>query len=358
MVIDHVPLNNITIPLRYSPPILDEMADRIAQHGWFSKLDLKDAFYTIGIHPDDMHLTAFHTPFGDFEFTRLPMGWCNSPAFLQKILSYILGPLLHTCCFVFMDDVIVFSHSRQEHHVHLRQVESAITRTGFILHPTKSIRFRRSISYLNLTFAEGLISPTKPEAVIGSWPVPRTKTQLQAFLGTANYFRGFIPGFASLSEPLNASTGNWAWSHNHTQAFYRLRTATAQAVQRSPHRQGVDQCIICDASLRGIGAILVEEKRPVRIVSRRLTPAERNYDTTERELLGAVWATEKLYLLLDRSRTLTIKTDHGNLLRHIKPSESNRRRNRWIEALARFSIQWEFIPGRGNPADGPSRLNY
>lgn len=357
LVINYIPLNECTIPLRFDPPLLDQMTDEIAIHSFFTKIDLKNAFYHIELAEESRYLTAFNTPMGTFEYNVLPMGWCNAPAHLQRAVSWVLRRHLHKRCFVFMDDIIIFSDSLSDAYVHERLILRDLKAANLTINVPKCVSRVSSITFLNLKFSAGLIQPTVARDTIASWPRPTSKIALQQFLGTANYYRDFIPNFSSIASPLYECVGTkWSWQASQDQSFQQLRQQLLHLVSRAPHNPSCPQKLITDASLTGLGVILEENGRPIRIISRKLTPAERNYDTTERELLAVVWGLEKLYLVLNTTHKIQIHTDHANLLRHLKPSESHRRRNRWIEFLCRFSLQWEFIPGAGNPADGPSRV--
>jgi hypothetical protein len=352
-------LNKVTIPLRYDPPSFETMFQTASKFAVFSKIDIKDAFHHISLVEEDKHLTAFDTPWGTFEYNVTPQGWCNSPAHWQRFISHVLRQFWHHSCFAYMDDIICFSQSHAEMRILVRNIRQALAQAGLVTNEQKSLFNVTRVAFLGTTLGRGIIKPIIPTDTIRNWPQPRNKHSLQQWLGTANAFRRYVPNLSQICAPLHKLVGHapWVWEiATHTTAFNRSKAAVLNALSISTHQSGSPADIFVDASLRGLGAILEETNGIVAIISRQLTPAEQNYDTLERELLAVVWATQSLSHYTLDSKQLTIHTDHLNLIDSLVPSETNRRRNRWIEWLANLPIRWKHIPGRLNPADGPSRI--
>jgi hypothetical protein len=355
--INYIPLNATTLPAVVDPPLHDVIFQKVAQAKWFSKVDIEDAYNHLALHPDSCHLTAFTTPWGTFEYTVLPFGWSNAPAIFQVYMEWVLRPLLYDAAIAFQDDIIVFSDTKQQHHVHLRQTRRLLATHGLRPNEKKSVYIKTSLVYLHTRLAHMVVEPIIPHQAISDWPIPRSRLALQRFIGTVNVFRNYIPSFAGLAEPLYKCTGEkWVWGDDQTQSFHRLKAAVRGALSLAPHVPGQSQDLIVDASLKCLGVILKENSRPIAVISRLLSQAERNYDTTERELLAVVWGLERLYHMTAGATTITVHTDHMDLVSHLKPSNTVRRRNRWIEWLARFRLKWTHVRGADNPADGPSRL--
>lgn len=211
---------------------------------------------------------------------------------------------------------------------------------------------------LGLQLTHGSVSPVIPWLTIQNWKKPRSKLQLQQFLGTCGAFRDHIPNMSQLTRQLDKLCGNqqWKWEASHDHAFREVKAAMTRAVSLAPHTPGVDQDLLVDASDNGLGVILKEKNRVIAIISRKLTTHESQYDTKERELLAVKWATEKLYHFTHDATNIRVHTDHRNLVLAPQGSASRGRINRSWDWLANFHITWHFIPGRINPADGPSRL--
>jgi hypothetical protein len=355
--INYIPLNAISVPVLYDVPLADVMFNRITLHRFFTKIDIKDAYGHIELQEENRYATAFHTPFGDYEYCRLPFGWAPSPAYFQKYMHWVLKGLLVDIAYVFQDDIAIFSHTLAQHVIHVRLVESALRRAGLQINHEKSLYHKTTFIFIGVRLSHNRISAVDPAATLRNWPQPRSFRALQRWLGTINQFRPFIPSLSVLTLPFDQREGHkWQWMEHHSKSFQRLNAAAARSIALAPHRPHQPQTLTVDASLLGLGVILEENRRPIAIASRRLTTAESNYDTTERELLAIVWALEHLWHLTIAASSILIRSDHKNLVDHLRPSATQRRRNRWLERLMQFNVQWEFIPGIRNPADGPSRL--
>jgi hypothetical protein len=357
LVIDFTPLNKVSSAIQHTGPRLEDVLQRASECKYFSKLDIKDAFWSLGLAEESKYLTAFSTPWGTFEYNCLPQGWCNAPAYWQCYASYILRDLIFVCCFAMADDILVFGSTQQECHVRTRQVRSLIRRAGLEENQSKSLVAHTSVTFFGVTLQHNRWRPVQNKDTLANWKVPRNKKALQQWLGTINVFRDHIPNLSKIVQPLTHLTGDhkWEWGATHTQSFQQSKDACLQQMWRHSHVAGAIQELIIDASDRGIGAILKETGRIVAIISRQLTYHETQYDTKHRECLGAVWATKKLVHIVSDAPTLIIHTDHANLVTSLRASETSGRVNRWIDWLSNFPISWRHVKGANNPADGPSR---
>ncbi|OAA33859.1 reverse transcriptase [Cordyceps fumosorosea ARSEF 2679] len=292
---DFTPLNRVSIPLSYDTPNTEDMFHTASRHRVFSKVDIKDAFHHLILDETSRHLTAFATPDGDFQYCRLPQGWCNSPAYWQRFITFVLRGLLGLSCFAFADDIIIYGMTDKELFVRERQVLKRLNSAGLVLNYKKCLWHKPSVPYLGTRLGHGTISPIVPTATLENWPIPRHKKQLQEFLGTVNAFRPYIPNLSALVADITPLTGNapWRWNATTTLSFQRIRDACLRAMTIHTHTPGARLELILDASLKGLGAILKENGRVTAIISRKLSAAERNYDTCERELLASVWSTQR-----------------------------------------------------------------
>lgn len=309
------------------------------------------------MHPDSTKYFAFRTPWGDFEHLTLPQGWCNSPAYFQKLMTWVLRQYWNTCAIAFMDDIPVFSPNTQTHYIHVRQVTKTLQNAGFVISRSKSIYHQKQITLLGYLVSSGGFRPQMNFQAIAEWPIPATKLHVQQWVGTINHMRNHIPNLAKLASPLYDALGaTFTMGAIQVKSFHETKHAALRALTLHTHTPGCNQHMILDASLTGLGVILEEKGKPIAVVSRCLSAAEQNYDTTERELLAVVWGLERLYHFTAGTPSITVHTDHANLVTTLKPSLTVRRRNRWIEWLSRFHLTWQHIPGAENPADGVSRL--
>jgi hypothetical protein len=357
LVIDLTPLNKVSATVSHSGPRLEDVLQRASRNKFFSKIDIKDAFWLLELDPASRYLTAFDTPWGTFEYNCLPQGWCNAPAYWQRFVTLLLRDLIFTCCFAIADDILVFGSTQQECWVRTRQVRSTLRRAGVPENENKSLVCATSVAFFGYTLSFERWRPIQNTDTISEWRPPASKVELQQFLGTINVFRDHIPSLSDLISPLTHLTGDtkWVWGATQTKAFQQTKAAALRQMWRHPHLAGVEQELYIDASDLGLGAILKENGRVVAIISRRLTRAETSYDTKHRECLGAVWATKSLVHIVSDAPKLTIHTDHLNLVTSLRASATSERVNRWIDWLSNFPISWRHVKGALNPADGPSR---
>ncbi|MFN7692899.1 MAG: reverse transcriptase family protein, partial [Burkholderiales bacterium] len=275
----------------------------------WSSLDLQQGYMQCRIKPEDIPTTAFCTPFGHYEWLVLPFGLANSPSLFQAMMTRILAPV-SAFCMVYLDDIIIFSKSPQEHARHLRAVLSLLREQKMYVKMTKCTFNKAELNFLgHVVTRHGIKADPAKVSTVTQWPIPTDVSQVRSFLGLANYFRRYIQGYASIAAPLHDLTkepvpplkpdkrakGNtasvpWQWSARHDIAFARLKKALTDAPVLALPDFSKPFEVIADASLLGVGAVLMQEGRPVAYYSRKLTPAERNYSTGEQELLAVYCA--------------------------------------------------------------------
>ena len=360
VVCDWRALNNITVKNRYPLPRIDETLDRLGGAKIFSSLDLNSGYFQIRISPEDAHKTAFTTPIGQYEFKVLGQGLANSPATFQSVMNRIFAPHLHKFVVVYLDDIMIFSDTPDEHIQHIRTVLELLREHRLYAKKEKCTFNRTEVKFLgHLVGREGLrVDPTKVDSV-KNWPEPVDVTQVRQFLGLTNYFRKFIKDYSTLAAPLNDLTRKDTnfrdeWNDTHRTAFQQLKDAlTSAPVLILPDFTKPFE-LVSDASLLGTGAILFQEGQVVAYTSRKFTSAEKNYTTTEQEMLGIVTALEEWRCYLGAS-PLTLVTDHNPLTYFETKVQLSRRLARWAEFMAQFSYKWEYRAGRNNVADPISR---
>ncbi|KAL0171626.1 hypothetical protein M9458_031161, partial [Cirrhinus mrigala] len=368
--IDYRTLNKVTIPFKYPLPLVPAALEKLRGAKVFTKLDLRSAYNLIRIRHGDEWKTAFSTPTGHYEYLVMPYGLVNAPSIFQDCMHDIFREFLDKFVLIYIDDILIFSSSIQEHHQHVKQVLTKLREHQLFLKAEKCSFHQRSTQYLgyNIDPAGVSMDQGKVEAIT-KWPKPRTVKELQKFLGFANFYRRFIEGFSILANPLTSMLKGrpktLTWSPDADQAFEHLKTAFTSApilCHPDPTKQFV---VEVDASTTGVGAILSQQQgnppqlKPCAYFSRKLTPAERNYDIGNRELLAIKLALEEWRHWLEGSNLpFQVLTDHKNLLYLREAKRLNPRQARWALFFNRFRFSISYRPGAKNVrADALSRLH-
>ncbi|KAM7308007.1 uncharacterized protein ISCGN_011642 [Ixodes scapularis] len=329
----------------------------------FTTLDCSRGFLQIQVAPDDVQKATFTCHRGLFEFTRLPFGLSNSPPSFQRLMDIVLGDAKFNFAMAYMDDVVVFSNSFEEHLTHLEIVLRRMREAGLTINPDKVQLAASRVNLLGFIVDNGTLKPNDDKlGAILNYPAPRDVKCLQRFLGMVGFYRQFIPGCAELAQPLNQllrKNSRWIWGREHDAAFASLAKAIADTA--SLHLPDLNRHFVVqtDASDYGVGAVFLQEHdgqlRPVAFASRTLTPSERNYSVTEKEGLAVMFALKKFDLYLDGT-TFVIQTDHAALTWIHRLREPAGRLARWALTLQRYSYTVEYRKGSSNKvADALSR---
>ncbi|PHJ26048.1 retrotransposon ty3-gypsy subclass [Cystoisospora suis] len=369
MCVDYRALNKITIKNRYPIPRLDDLRDVLAGAKVFSKIDLRSGYHQIGIREEDKAKTAFSTRFGLYEWNVMPFGLANAPSVFQSVMHEVLGDLLDKTVVVYLDDILIFSRSADEHEQHLREVLNRLRRYKLYANKGKCEFYRDSVLFLGFVLSgEGLApDPQKVEALL-KWRMPLTdKHEVKRFYGLASYYRMFVPDFASLALPLTRllrKDAPFTWGPSEQQAVDKLRELLCHPpVLALPDFDKVF-ILYTDASDGALGAVLAQEhegrEKPVAFLSRALATQERNYPVRDKELLSVVWAIKQLHSYL-RGAPFILRTDHQSLtfLNRTKFPEDNARVCRWFDYLQGYDFDVQYVQGSKNRvADALSRIPH
>ncbi len=319
--IDYRGLNDMTIKNRYPLPLMSSAFEILQGAKIFTRLDLRNAYHLVRIKEGDEWKTAFNTPLGQFEYRVLLFGLVNAPAVFQALVNDVLSDMLNIFIFVYLDDILIFSPSLQEHVLHVRRVLQRLLENRLFVKAEKCVFHASSVSFLgSVVSADGIsMDPAKVRAVM-DWPVPDSRTALQRFLGFANFYRRFIHNFSQVATPLTALTltrSRFTWSNAAQEAFDRLKrlfTSAPILITPDTSRQFI---VEVDASNVGVGAVLSQRSsqddrvHPCAFFSHRLSPTEHNYDVGNHELLAIRLALgEWRHWLEGAAQPFIVWTDH------------------------------------------------
>ena len=361
--IDYRALNAITVKNGHSLPRIDDLLDKIQGAKYFSSMDLLQGFYQLPLRESDRPKTAFKTAFGHYQFRVVSMGLSNAPSVFQRMMNHLFRKHLNKTVLIYLDDILIFSKTPEEHLQHIQEVLQIIEANGLSVKTSKCHFFQQELKFLGHIISKDGIRPD-PEKVqaVKDWPKPKTQTDVRAFLGMLTYFKRFIKGFAKIAAPLMELTKDehkreLKWDEKScTPAFEKLKELLITAPLLTVPDFDKPFTLITDASLVGLGGVLLQEGRPCAFESKKFSSAECNYTTTEREMLATVHCLKKWAVYLRHNPLNVIETDHiPNVYFNTKPDLSPRE-VRWMDVLCTFPGEWKYKPGKSNVADPLSRM--
>jgi hypothetical protein len=355
--VDYRALNAITRADRYPLPLIKETLANLSKARWFTKLDVRAAFYKLRIKEGDEWKTAFRTRFGLFEWLVTPFGLTGAPASFQRYINNTLREFLDVFCTAYIDDILIYtSGSRADHEAKTKQVLSALQAAGLHLDIDKCEFSVQTTKYLGYIIEAGKGLRMDPEKVraIREWEAPSTLKGVRSFLGFANFYRQFIKDYSRIAAPLTALTKKgtpFRWGNSESEAFEQLKSlfiSEPALAQWDPERRTT---LEADCSGYSLGGCLSQEDeqgllRPVAYYSRKLLPAECNYEIFDKELLAVVSCMEawdgELRSVKD---PFIVLSDHKNLQHFRTVRRLSERQVRWAEKLARYSFTLQYRKG-------------
>jgi transposase InsO family protein len=363
MCIDYRALNDITIKNAYPLPLVGELFDQLQGAQYFSKIDLRSGYHQIRVASEDVPKTAFRTRYGHFEFLVLPFGLTNAPATFMHLMHQTFREYLDQFVIVFLDDVLIYSRTLSDHHIHVRKVLEILRKQKLYAKESKCEFFQSEVEFLgHIISRNGLRMMTDKVDAISTWPIPTSVTQVRAFLGTIGFYRRFIKDFSAVAAPLSDLTKNdvkWSWSSVEEGAFRQLiALAVAQPVLILPD-PNLPYVVHTDASGFATGAVLQQDQgsglQPIAYMSKKMMPAETRYPVHEQELLAIIQAlgTWRHYLM---GAKFTVMTDHRSLQYFKTQPQLSNRQMHWKDIIANYDFDIVYIEGKTNVvADGLSR---
>ena len=364
LCIDYRKINAITEADSYYMTTLEEILERVGGSRCVSKLDLCKGFYQIEVEEESMAKTAFITPFGKFEFKRMPFGLRNAPAIFQRTMEVVLRGCYDWSA-PYIDDIVVFSMNGDEHVKHLKLVLEALRKNGLTVNIKKCAFGREQIEYLGHLIGKGeLAVPSHRATAMKEYLQPKTKRQLRAFLGAVSYYRKFVKDLAKLACRLTPDTSKFApsvvsWDEGKLEAFHQLKVSLVNVCVLTVPSQEVCFSLHTDASGLGIGATLNVSRdgveKPVGFFSKQLQGAQKHYSVTELEGL-AIFKSIFFFAHFLWGKKFTVLTDHKALVSLLKSRTLNKRLHGWVLKLLDFNFEIIYRPGdRHLDADGLSR---
>lgn len=357
--LDSRKLNAVTKKDAYNLPYVSEILDNLRDAKYLSSVDLSKAFWQIPIEPKDRDKTAFYVPGrGSLRFKTTPFGLTNAPATQQRLVDLLFGDM-EGKTFAYLDDIIIISSTFEEHVSRLLRVLDKLKQANLTVNFEKSNFFRSELKYLGYVVnARGLhTDPEKVQAIL-NFPVPTSKKELKRFLGTATWYRRFVPNFSTVAGPLNKLTSNgkksppFRWTPEADAAFNALKECLVSApVLACPVYTEPFQ-VHTDASNYGIGAMLTQnidgKEHPIAYMSRSLSGAEKNYSITERETLAVLVALEHWRCYLENGLKFVVYTDHSALKWFLSLDNPTGRLARWGVRLSSFNFELKHRKGVDN----------
>jgi len=362
---DYRRVNDATIDDRYPIPHVQDFSNNLSGSRIFSKVDLVRGYHQIPVHPADVQKTAIITPFGLFEFLRMPFGLKNAAQTFQRLMDRVCLGL--DFVYVYLDDILVASRSTVEHMVHLRKLFAQLEAHGLVINAAKCQFGMSTIDFLGhrISCHGATPLPDKVQA-IRSFPKPTTVKGLQEFLGMVNYYHRFVPRAANIMRPLFAATAGKAkmveWLPEMETAFEAVKETLAAATMLVHPKEDAPTAITVDASSVAVGAVLEQltqgEWKPLAFFSRQLRTPEQKYSAFDRELLALYLAIRHFRFFLE-GREFVAYTDHKPLtFAFAKVSDPwSPRQQRHLAYVSEFTTNVRHIAGKENlVADAFSRV--
>ncbi|KAF8753263.1 hypothetical protein RHS01_06867 [Rhizoctonia solani] len=335
MCIDYRALNANTVKNSYPLPLISNLIEKLRGAKCFTALDLKSGYNLVRIKEGDEWKTAFKTKYGLFEYLVMPFGLCNAPATFQHFMNDILRDILDVYVIVYLDDILIFSKSREEHVTHVREVLKRLQKHKLYCQLEKCRFFQDQVHYLGIIAnGEGVCADPEKISKAVDWATPQTVKGVQEFLGFVNFYRRFIMNFSKLAYPLYQllrKENPWKWGAEQQESFDNLKRALIESPVLIQPDVSKEFFLECDASDYATGAILSQKGgddklHPVAFLSKSLSPAECNYDIYDKELLAVIRALKEWRHLLEGSEIpVKVLTDHKNLEYFQTKRELNRR---------------------------------
>jgi len=352
MCVDYRALNKATVKNRYPLLRIDDLFDRLSGAKVFSRIDLRSRYYQIQIAEGDEEKTACHARYGSYEFLVMPFGLTNAPATFCTLMNDIFREWLDDFVVVYIDDILIYSGSLEEHAEHLRKVFQRLRENKLYAKLEKCKFGVTEVDFLGHRITQkGLKMDDHKVKAIVDWEPPKSVPAFRSFLGLASYYRKFIKNFAKIATPLTnllkKSAVTYEWVEACDEAFETLKGILVKAPVLELLGFDKDFEIHSDASDFAIGGVLVQEGRPVAFESKKLSEMERRWPTHEKEMWAVIhcFKTWGHYI---GSKDVVVWTDNVTLKYFATQPKLSSKQMRWQDTLALFNVDIRHKPGKDN----------
>jgi len=351
---DYRKVNKLTLPDPFPLPRVEDLVDRVGRAKYLTKIDMTRGYWQVPLDEYSGPISAFVTPTGHFEWKYMPFGLRNSPATFSRLVDKLLKGLEHFCA-AYLDDVIIFSDTWEEHMRHLETVFMRIREAGLTLNMKKCEFAVAELDYLGHHVGLGKVQPRqqKVEALL-KFPRPTNRKQLQSFLGLASYYRKYIPHFANLSAVLSdmlRKGTKFVWTESTEQSFLDIKSRLASRPVLVPPDFSKPFIVAVDASDIAIGAALMQEndglEQPICFLSRKLNAHQHKYSTVEKEALALLTAV-RTFSVYFGSSVVTVYTVHSPLQFLECMAPHNAKLLRWSLELQQYNLEIRHRSGKNN----------
>ena len=322
LCVDYRGLNKITIKNRYPLPLIGELLDRISKAKYFTKFDVRDGYHRLRMAEGEEWKTAFRCRYGLFEYTVMPFGLCNAPGTFQHYMNDTFREFLDQFLIVYLDDLLIYSETLEEHKKHVRLVMEKLRDAGLYLKPSKCQFHTTEVSFLGYVVGPNGVKmdPSKVEAIT-SWPTPTSVHDIRVFLGLANFYRRFIEKFSKIAAPITyllKKDKKFRWTTSAQKAFEELKEAFTSAPILHHFDPSLPTVLEADASQYALGTVISQRDpadgklHPITFYSRKFNPAEENYEIYDREMLAIVETLDHYrHYFEGLGQKVTIFSDHN-----------------------------------------------
>ena len=362
---DYRHVNNATVDDRYPLPHIQDFNNKLTGCTVFSKIDLVRGYHQIPMETNSIAKTAIITPFGLWEFVRMPFGLKNAAQTFQRLMDGVLRDV--PCTFVYIDDILLASRTHEEHATQLEQLFQTLSDNGLAINKSKCIFGAPELDFLGHRITQKGILPL-PDRIqaLKDCDAPTNRADLQRFLGMLNYYHRFLPQIASVLAPLHKQASGKGqqieWSVECQAAFDKAKSILGDATLLHHPQPEAPTSLTVDASDKGIGATLEQRHGrvwvPLAFFSRKLSEAEKKYSAFDKELLAAYSAIKHFKYFLE-GRKFTLYTDHKPLTSALQSTaDRSPRQTRHLSFLAEFTTDIQHVKGKFNVvADTLSRVH-
>ncbi|GJR68903.1 putative reverse transcriptase domain-containing protein [Tanacetum coccineum] len=294
MCIDYRELNKLTVKNRYPLPRIDDLFDQLQGSSVYSKIDLRSGYHQLRVREEDILKTAFRTRYGHYEFQVMPFGLMNTPVVFMDLMNRVCKPYLDKFVIVFIDDILIYSRNKKEHEEHLKAILELLKKEELYAKFSKCEFWIPKVQFIGYVIdSRGIyVDPAKIKS-IKDWASPKTPTEIRQFLGLAVYYRRFIEGFSKIAKSMTKLTQNkvkFDWGDKQEAAFQLIKQKLCSAPIMALLEGSEDFIIYYDASIKGLGVVLMKREKVIAYASRQLKIHENNYTTHDLELGAVVFA--------------------------------------------------------------------